>query len=182
MQAALRAIRFATAFFGKGQFNSPTIEDVNGKYMLKQTLTGPYLQPLPPQFLPPDADWSKMPKHRRPQSEIQTLESSVSIEESEGSFKLTFDVKGTEGVPLAIELAFGAGGTFDGVVSVPGINGAFLVENDSFTFSSGRDTIKVEGGRNRHRWTQLRGALPKLDADCVYITDYTPFQFDMMIS
>jgi hypothetical protein len=180
--AALRAIRFATAFFGKGQFNSPTLEKANGKYILKQVLTGPYLQPLSKDFLPPDSDWSKMPKHRREQSEVQTLESIVSFEELDGGFKLTFDIKGTDGVPLAIELAFSPGGKFDGVFPVPGIAGAYLVEKDSFSFSSGADAIKVVGARNRHSWTQLRGASPKLNAECVYITDYTPFQFEMTIS
>jgi hypothetical protein len=44
--AALEAVRLASAFFGKGQFTSETLEVSAGKYILRQELEGPYFQPL----------------------------------------------------------------------------------------------------------------------------------------
>ena len=45
----------------------------------------------------------------------------------------------------------------------------------------GTDTITFGPGLREHAWTQLRGALPKLDADCVYFTGFTPFNLTIEI-
>ena len=42
--------------------------------------------------------------------------------------------------------------------------------------------IEFGEGQTEHRWTQLRGALPKPDALCVYLTGFTPWQKDLLIS
>src|SRR5262249_48016298 len=44
--AALEAVRLASAFFGKGQFNADSLEVDKGVYRLRQKLDGPYFQPL----------------------------------------------------------------------------------------------------------------------------------------
>lgn len=180
--AVLRAIRMATAFFGKGQFKSPSIENLAGRYRLSQSLTGPYFQPLSKDLLAGNTDWNRMPKHRRRQTEVQKLEAHVSIEEADGVLSFTFSIAGTDRVPIAIELAFAKGGTLHGCNAAPMVPNAYLVEADGFSFTQGGDTISVNGARSNHGWTQLRGALPKLDAKSVYITDFTPFQFVMKVS
>lgn len=40
------------------------------------------------------------------------------------------------------------------------------------------DTIKIGPGVSDDKWTQLRGALPKLQADCLYFTKYAPCEFE----
>jgi len=41
--------------------------------------------------------------------------------------------------------------------------------------------IKIGPGKGSHKWTQLRGALPKLQADCLYFTNYAPCEFEFTI-
>jgi hypothetical protein len=42
--------------------------------------------------------------------------------------------------------------------------------------SSGDDRIHVKNGEVRHRWTQIRGALPKLAGTSLHATGFTPFR------
>ena len=44
--AVLEGVRFATSFFGKGQFIPDQAEPRGGRYMMRQTLEAPYYQPL----------------------------------------------------------------------------------------------------------------------------------------
>ena len=45
----------------------------------------------------------------------------------------------------------------------------------------GDDRIEFGPGRSEHSWTQLRGALPKLQGDSVYLTGFTPFEFRLVL-
>jgi hypothetical protein len=64
----------------------------------------------------------------------------------------------------------------------PGIDGAFLIKDGAYVqYSNGGEVILVGPGVSEHKWTQLRGALPKLDADCVYFTRYAPCEFEFTI-
>lgn len=180
--AALRAVRMATAFFGKGQFISSSLEKADGKFVLRQKLEGPYLQPLPRELLPGDGDWSKMPRELRPISEVQKLDVVITIHEIDGGLKIHFHVSGTDNVPLAIELAFGHEGKLSGVTNVKDIADAYLLTDDSGTYIVGDDKLTFGPARAKHSWTQIRGASPKLDAQSVYITDFTPFDFELRIT
>ncbi|MEP7323619.1 MAG: hypothetical protein ABI761_16965, partial [Saprospiraceae bacterium] len=102
----LQAVRCATAFFGKGQFIGDRLEKTNDGYMIHQKLEGPYFQPYAVDSLPADGDWDKMPREKRPQSEVQYMEYTLNVHQVEQGFKLNFSLKGTEGVPVAIELSF----------------------------------------------------------------------------
>jgi len=174
-EAALETIRFASAFFGKGQFKGQKLEHKNGKYILRQQLAGPYYQPFPKEKLPNDGDWEKMNRFLRPQSEIQKYEAVVAVSESEGTFLLDINIQGTDNVPVAIELGFRHGGELMGVEAVPEINDAFVLKNGYGKYIYKNNTIEFGPGENEHMWTQLRGALPKLDALSVYLTSFTPF-------
>ena len=183
-KAALEAVRFASAFFGKGQFASVFWEVHENKVVLKQELVGPYYQPMKPEDLPGDGDWGKMPRMKRPQSEVQQQESKVTIREQEGTFELEICIEGTDNVPVAVELAFRKGGKLTGVdPSHHGIEEAYLSRDDQpIVYENEGDTIQVSSGMREHTWTQLRGALPKLDAMSVYLTGITPFKKVLTVS
>lgn len=183
-QAALEAIRFASAFFGKGQFDAQQWEIQEEEVVLKQELLGPYYQPMNPEDLPGDGDWGKMPRMKRPQSEVQYQESTIKIREDIGEFELEIIIEGTDNVPVAVELAFRKGGKLTGVVPFShGIEDAYLSENDqSIVYEFEGDRIEVSNGMQAHTWTQLRGAMPKLDAMSVYLTGFTPFRKVLKIS
>ena len=149
--------------------------------MLRQQLTGPYFQPLPANKLPGDGDWTKMPKSEREQSEIQRLETKLEIVESDGPLKLVFRVTGTDHVPLAIELSFRKGGELTNVQATETPDVYFLSQGHG-RYQVGRDRIEFGPGRAEHAWTQLRGALPRLDGQSVYLTGYTPFEFELTIT
>ena len=64
--AVLQALRFASAFFGKGQFKSREVVKEGDSYVLHSELQGPYFQPLSADQLRADGDWSRMPRGSRP--------------------------------------------------------------------------------------------------------------------
>ena len=178
-EAALQGVRLASAFFGKGQFISEELVIKDGKYILTQELEGPYYQPHLPENISPDGDWEKMPRKTRAPSEVQQFKSKITVSELEGSFKLHFDIAGTPRVPLAIELNFREGGKLNGVKTLEeGIH--LLVDEGSYT--KGNDTIVFGPANSDHSWTQLRGAEPKLQGESVYLTGYTPFEFELNLS
>ena len=180
--AALQSLRLASAFFGKGQFHAPDVQKGEGGYVLTQRLSGSYVQPLPADLLPGDGDWSKMPKSRRERSGEQELTAKITFRESGGKFKIHFDIRGTDHVPLAIEMAFRHGGELTGVKPIDGDPDSFLIGKGDGNYRVGGDVIYFGHGPSEHKWTQIRGAKPKLDAKCVYITSFTPFDFEITIS
>lgn len=180
-EAVLEALRLATSFFGKGQFQGETLETKNDKFTLRQQLTGPYFQPFPKDLIPGDGNLEKMPRSLRAQSEIQELETVVSISEADTGFEITIDIHGTDDVPVAVELGFRHGGKLEGVESIPDIPDAFLLKNGFGRYDFDGNVIRFGPGQAEHTWTQLRGANPKLDALSVYLTGFTPFQTTLKI-
>ncbi len=188
--AALEALRFATAFFGKGQFTADTLEVRDGRYILRQTLEGPYFQPLSAEQIAhgdhtkmaPNGTLATNSKAMRTQSNIQRLEAVVTITENAGRFSLAFSITGTADVPVSLELAFRAGGQLSGVEPVPHIADAYLLRSGTGRYTLGRDVIEFGSGRVEHTYTQVRGALPKADAQSVYLTGLTPFHATLSIA
>jgi len=179
--SAAVVVRFASAFFGKGQFVGSELTHEGDAWVMRQELVGPYYQPYPRDQLPGDGDWSKMPRERRPQSEVQRLRSEVRIQERRGAFEIEFRIDGCDRVPVAIELGFRPGGKLSGTRPVAGTSDAHLLSGEGrFRFAG--DEISFGPGRVDHRWVQLRGALPKLEADSVYLTGYTPFRHRLRIA
>ncbi len=179
--SAALVVRLASAFFGKGQFVSNTVSLENGGYVLRQSLRGPYYQPFAKADIPGDGVWSKMPLHRRKQSEIQQLASTVTVLEIDGALRVQFQVDGCDGVPVAIELGFRHGGELSGVKPIPGSENSYLLMEQKGIYRAGRDVIEFGPGTIEHSWTQLRGAKPKLNAQSVYLTGYTPFHTALSI-
>ncbi|MCU1238070.1 MAG: hypothetical protein JWP63_6037 [Candidatus Solibacter sp.] len=165
--AVIDAVRFATSFFGKGQFIPTTGAKEGNAYILRQSLEGPYYQPLdPPQRVTAD-NWSALHATRR-QSQICRLTQSAGIVELKSGFALRLEAKGTPNVPVAVEISLREGGTLEGCP-----NG--ILTKDFATYRVGPNTITFGPGAAPHLLTQLRGAEPKLPGQSVYITGYTPF-------
>ncbi len=177
----LEGVRLASAFFGKGQFVADEMKLENDKIILTQKLEGPYYQPLLKEEIPGDGDWSGMPKNKRVQSEIQEIEYKLTIDKKGSRFRLHFSITGTDLVPVALELAFRKNGTFTGLKKLENIEDAYLFDSERASFTKGDDSIYFGPGQSEHSWTQLRGALPKLNASCVYITGFTPFEYELII-
>ena len=188
--AALEAVRVASAFFGKGQFVGETLELPDGRYVMRQALDGPYFQPLTKEQLDADGGHVKLapngtlaagPRALRARSNIQTLESVVTITENAGKFEIVLSITGTDQVPVAVELAFRHGGELRGVEPVAGMKDAFLLRNGRGQYLHEGNVIEFGPGHTEHTWTQLRGALPKWDGQSVYLTGFTPFHATIQI-
>ncbi|MEO6244486.1 MAG: hypothetical protein ABIQ12_03540, partial [Opitutaceae bacterium] len=188
--AALEAVRFATAFFGKGQFTADTLEFRDGRYVLRQELAGPYFQPLSAEQIAggehtkmaPNGTLATDTRALRKRSEVQTAQAVVAVTESAGKFSLAISIRGTAEVPVAIELGFRPGGTLHGVEPVAGVKDAFFLRTGTGRYTLGADTIEFGPGLVEHTYTQVRGALPKWDGPSVYLTGVTPFDFTLNIS
>lgn len=181
-KTVIQGIRFASAFFGKGQFSSATMEQRDGKYILSSSLEGPYYQPLPVEHLPEDGDWEKMPRTLRPQSEVQKYTATVSIEEVAGGFELEVDIEGTDHVPMALELIFRPGGNFSGVEDHPEMKDVYYLKDGSGTYSVDGESIHFGTGIHQHQWVEIRGALPRMNAPTVFLTGFTPFHHKIRIT
>jgi hypothetical protein len=180
--AVLEALRFASAFFGKGQFMGEKLEVQAGKYVLRQSLEGPYYQPLPKDELERHRDPMKRDRTLRARSNGQKLESVAMITELDGRFEVAIEIAGTENVPVAVELAFRRGGQLKGVEEVQNGGDTYLLRSGFGQYIQGNQVIEFGPGQVEHTWTQLHGALPKGDGLSVYLTGFTPFKIALKIA
>lgn len=179
-EAALEAVRLSSAFFGKGQFRSQQMEKVDeNTYKLTSTIYGPYYQPLPEEKIPQEGEaWGQVSRAEREQSEIQELTVTVTVSENNGKVSVTINIDGPDNLPVTLELGFREGGELSNVIPKQRIDQAYMAIPGEFTiYKYGTDQIKVGPGVVHHNWTQLRGALPKLQAESVYFTNYAPCEF-----
>ncbi len=175
VNTALQGIRLASSFFGKGQFETNTIEQQEGGWVLRQSLEGPYYQPISNEKIDPNGDWSLMPRGDRVQTEIQKLESTIIIKEIESGIEIEISVNGTDHVPLGIELIFRAGGKFEGVEKYAKKENTFLLSGNG-QYKVGNETINFGPGIINHKGIALRGALPAMNLPTVFLTGFTPFK------
>ncbi len=180
--AVMEGIRFATSFFGKGQFIPQTgvkrppsrarDGEAVGAYEFRQSLEAPYYQPLAEKVTP--GNWEESRRRRR-QSEVCRLEQSADVTEVKDGFRLRLRAEGTSGVPVAIELCFREGGQLDGCRPIPDAPGTYVLEQGRGTYRAGGQEIRFGPGDAPHRYVQLRGAEARLPGLSVYITGFTPF-------
>ncbi|WP_128545343.1 hypothetical protein [Larkinella soli] len=183
-EAVLQGIRVAASFFGKGQFQADQVVRNGDAWVMTRSLEGPYYQPFGIGSIPGpgDGDWEKMPREQRKQSEVQTMQTTVTLRETGSGMEARIQITGTERVPVALELIFRPGGTFAGVTKHPSRDNAWLLSGESGSFTSGKDTITFGPGLALHRGVVLRGALPPMDAPTVYLTGFTPFDHTIRLS
>ena len=180
--AVLQGVRFASSFFGKGQFQTEKLIQKGSSWELTQKLEGPYWQPYPKDSIASDGDWEKMPKANRPQSEVQLLETKIEIRETKQGMEIDIITTGTERVPCALELIFRPGGELKGLTKIEGTKDSWLLKEGMGSYAFKEDTISFGPGIALHKNIALRGSLPAMDAPSVYLTGFTPFKHTIKLS
>jgi hypothetical protein len=173
-EAVINAVRFASAFFGKGQFVPRSAARSGGAYHFTQSLTADYSQPLePPRRLTGEEFYATRGRRRR--SEICALEQEATVTESRGGFRVRVRARGTDNVPVAVEINLREGGTLEGCSPLAAAPDTWLLESGSAVYRAGRDAIRFGPGAAATRYVAVRGAEQKLAGPSVYLTGYTPF-------
>lgn len=180
--AVLQSVRYASAFFGKGQFKSDSIFKIDGGYKLVQYLEGPYYQPFPIDSIKKyGSDWDKMPRNNRIKSEVQKIKYQLIAKQLNGTWNLHFSINGTDRVPCAIELVFRNGGVLSGVEKSSKSNDVYFLSGKEGKYESKEASITFGPGMKSHEWTEIRGAEPKTPGQSVHLTTYTPLNFTLKI-
>lgn len=176
--ATLQSMRLHAAFYGdKGQFVAESTAVNKQKITLHRAVTHGYFQPFPAKRIPRDGDWEKMPREERKMSEVQTLDYAVVISEKDGKVAVNIAVTGVEYIPVVVELNFRAGGQLGGAIIVDKHQeDAYFVEQEGGTYQVGNDIIHFGPGLAQHKWSKVRGMLPKPKGETVYVAGYTPFR------
>jgi hypothetical protein len=177
--AVVNAVRFASAFFGKGQFVPATASKRADAYVFEQTLRGEYYQPFDPPRRIGGQEYDAT-RGERKRSEVCTLRQTATVTESRNGFRLRVEVEGTADVPVAVEINLREGGTLEGCAPHPKVADAWLLSSGSALFRAGNDTIRFGPGSAPHRYVLVRGAEPKLPGPSVYLTGYSPFDREIV--
>jgi len=175
----VNAVRFATSFFGKGQFVPGTTVKRDVGYVGTQSLEALYYQPLAPVQKVTTQNWAELRDKRRT-TQICKLEQSATLKEKAGGFELRIQASGNSGgtpigVPLAVEISLREGGKLEGCRPAPHLDGAWVLQQDYATYTVEGKTLRFGPGAAPHLLAQLRGAEAKLPGVGVYLTGYTPF-------
>ncbi len=178
--AVINGIRFASSFFGEGQFRPREFERDGETLRFYQTVEEGYDQPVSdPDYLPfPQKHFSRM-RMRRDESEICTLNYEGTVRETARGLAVEIFATGTPGVPLAVEISLRSDMNLSG--TIPLGDDRHLLKEGMATCTVGDDTIRFGPGIGEHRYVQLRGAEEKLSGPSVYLTGYTPFETTLQI-
>lgn len=172
--AVVTAVRFASAFFGKGQFIPARAGKQDGGFSFDQELSAGYFQPLDKPFHVAAGEWGSTRPGRR-QTEICRLRQSARVVEEKDGFSVHIQAGGTRDVPLAIEIAFADGGKLEGCDAVHGEPSAFLMRDRMASYRVGADTIRFGPLLREHAYVSVRGAEPRIPGQqTVYLTALTP--------
>ncbi len=176
-EAAVHAVRFASAFFGKGQWTPAEFERrADGTFHFRQELMGRYLQPLSdPSLLPVTPETWPQVAARRKTTEIRRMVYEATIREIENGLELHIEARGTDHVPLAIEINLRDGGRLDNVTAAPHTSEGFLLKEGMAEYHLGQDAIRFGPGCYEHGYVQVRGGEGKLPGPSVFLTGFTPF-------
>jgi hypothetical protein len=170
--AVIESVRFATAFFGKGQLVPQKYSKAGADWILEQNLEAPYYQPLdPPQRVTPST-WASLRSKRRT-SEVCSLRQKCTITETRSGFKLRIQASGTDGVPAAIEIHLRDGGELTGCEKTA--EGVCFLKSGFASYSAGGRRVRFGPALHAHGYAKIRGALPKQPGASVYLTGFTPF-------
>lgn len=171
-EAVITAVRFATSFFGKGQFIPDRGRREGNSFVMTQNLEAPYYQPIDQVVKP--ADWASV-RAARKQSQICKLEQKATITETSSGFRIRVQSVGTPDVPLSVEINFREGGTLEGATRSRIAPDSWVLQSGQGIYRVGKNAIKFGPGLGEHMYTQVRGAEPKLTGPSVYLTGFTPF-------
>ena len=176
--AVVNAVRFAGAFFGKGQFVPAHAEKTRDGFVWTQSIDAGYYQPFGDGTKQPVGveTWYKM-RDRRKRTEVCRIDYRAELVEQPNGFRMKLSAQGTRDLPVAIELNLAGDGELSGcepAIDVP--EGFILPTGKTAVWKVGADQVRFGPGRAEHQYTQVRGAEPKLPGRCVYLTGYAPFE------
>jgi hypothetical protein len=198
--AILNYMRLSTDFFNTGYFHSEGITSDGDAYVLHRKQTSPYYQPLPAKFrkadgnyaLTPSTDgrfWNKMDFAHRPQSNLNTLQTTVRLLEQDGQNTLAFSITGVAGIHVTLELCFRSGGQVSGLTSVGGSTDSYFLPEGTGEYRLGDDAISFGPGLYTHTKITNLGGEPysshfgslHTDGIHVYLTGVTPLTYTLKI-
>lgn len=188
-QAILNAVRFAGAFFGRGQFKpaAAAVRQADGTHVWMQSIEAGYYQPFGDGTKQPVGvdEWYRL-RTRRQRTEVCTMRYDAELRETSTGFRLRIRAAGTRDVPVAIELNFGRrdGRLEGGALPVAGMPDAYVLGPAAeAVWRVGSDAVRIGPGRAiEHQYVEIRGAEAKLPGSTVYITGFTPFDHTIDIS
>ena len=176
-KAIVNAVRFAGAFFGKGQFVPTSAERTGDAYVWTQSIDAGYYQPLGDGAKQPVGvdQWYRM-REKRTRTEISKVDYRAELTEIPTGFRLRLLATGTKDLPVAVEISLTGDGELTGCEPAPDVTNGFLLGHGKETiWRTGTDQIRFGPGRMEHKYTQIRGAEPKLAGRSVYVTGFAPF-------
>jgi hypothetical protein len=118
--------------------------------------------------------WYELRKERK-QTEVAHFHYTAEIREVSNGFDVRIQAKGTEWVPVAVEINLRDGGEIEGVEPAPEASDAFLLKDGYATYRRDGDELRFGPGHTENGYTQVRGAEEKLSGPSVYLTGYAPF-------
>lgn len=167
----INAVRFASGFFGKGQFVPTQFVKRGNAYVMTQNLEGPYYQPFAPGRRI-DMRYDET-REQRPKSQISKLTQSAEVVETKNGFSLRLRASGTKDVPLTVAINCREDVKIEGAELVsPNV---YKPMNAPIRISQGGHTIRVSGAVHSHNWYDVRGAEPHLPGPNIFLTGLTPF-------
>ena len=196
--AILEYARLSTSFFNTGYVRGDGLKKEGNKYILTEKKEAYYYHPLPKDKLNERGDynltesldgryWSKLDFDLRLKTTL-TLESKITIEEIDNTFKIDIDVNGAENVEVTLDLCFRKGGAIEG--GIPGAEeDEFFLENGFAKYTFGNDSIEVGPGKLEHtNLGQLDGELYSTHfgsirgkGEHLFITGLIPFKHSITI-
>ena len=166
-------MRFATGFFGKGQFVPNVFARRVGGYMMLQALEGPYYQPFSP-GKKVDMTFDAT-REQRPKSNVSSLTQSVEVRETKTGFALRIRASGTNDVPLTIEINCREDAKLEGVDAVSPDVYRPQAGAKAVTIRNGAQAIRISPVVHAHSWYDVRGEMAKVPGPTIYLTGFTPF-------
>lgn len=176
-------MKIGSSFFGQGYFCPTSIEKKENGYRLEAQTQEGYTKPL--KDAPPTNVWDDLPHDSR--EDVHTQVQKITVDVVLGAkVDIKVNAKGTDGVPIKIELMLCADGRLDtDSLMIKGAAGSHaILKKGAAHYTVGRDAIRIEGGTFAHWYTSnMRGTVPAdKDSFTLYMTGFTPFEHEISLS
>jgi len=198
-EAVLEYARLSTSFFNTGYVRSHGLREDQNNIKLHEQKEAYYYQPLPRDKQNPRGDyelteskdgrfWSKMDFEERAVSNIQKMETDITITENNGEIELALQVDAPKGVEVTLELCFKLGGQLSNVLE-SGREGDFFFKDGYATYRFRNDSIQIGPGIMEHQnigridgesYSTHFGSI-KGDGMHLYLTGIAPFSHVMTL-
>jgi hypothetical protein len=179
--AVINAIRFSSAFFGKGQFVASSMTHRGSGFELTQEIDAGYYQPFSPPRKISSENFDST-RHERERTEVCQMLYKATVTEISNGAKVRIEASGTDDVPVTIEINLREGGTITGAEKLGSPKDAWLLKEGFASYTLGGETLKIGPGAAPHTYLDVRGASPRLDGPSLFITGFTPFDHTIEIA